>query len=433
MNFAYFARGREQTQFTQGRWTTLDNPHSIFQWREPIEGKLAGMTLMTLTPCIQRICQAIDHWRRHHRGHLWSQLNRHANVFDDNSEESAWIAWDAVDATAGVLQNLLEGHCGLKSHQVSPSLCSACPATSTQTIHMFHIVPQPICPKSKICPLSLCVLAIGSVQSPFEVRILFPLWPSPGFTWGKGERASVQWDQIEYILLCKIPSHIQSTQSMRKRNVVGWYNSEHWQWYGYGSIPIHTIFRGMNIHLPANFDVHQGDRVLTHPHLLIGIGQGTKDGCDLSCGQTVKLTDWFTKSALTSSQSPTSSSCVRILLVRIGVVRQVTPWKSPPKALRLRRMNQKQQGPTHQKNQAPKKKGRNANCTRSEMPKNMVFRRKILGGTKRWAQGNNNCVIAKENNHVYSSIVFFHARLLLDWMIEDSPQIIHPPRGNQNF
>ena len=34
MNFAYFARGREQTQFTQGRWTTLDNPHSIFQWRE---------------------------------------------------------------------------------------------------------------------------------------------------------------------------------------------------------------------------------------------------------------------------------------------------------------------------------------------------------------------------------------------------------------
>ena len=244
MNFAYFARGREQTQFTQGRWTTLDNPHSIFQWREPIEGKLAGMTLMTLTPCIQRICQAIDHWRRHHRGHLWSQLNRHANVFDDNSEESAWIAWDAVDATAGVLQNLLEGHCGLKSHQVSPSLCSACPATSTQTIHMFHIVPQPICPKSKICPLSLCVLAIGSVQSPFEVRILFPLWPSPGFTWGKGERASVQWDQIEYILLCKIPSHIQSTQSMRKRNVVGWYNSEHWQWYGYGSIPIHTIFRG---------------------------------------------------------------------------------------------------------------------------------------------------------------------------------------------
>jgi hypothetical protein len=35
-------------------------------------------------------------------------------------------------------------------------------------------------------------------------------------------------------------------------------------------------------------------------------------------------------------------------------------------------MNQKQKGPTHQKNQAPKKKGRNANCTRSEMPKNMV-------------------------------------------------------------
>ena len=25
----------------------------------------------------------------------------------------------------------------------------------------------------------------------------------------------------------------------------------HWGWFGYGSIPIHTIFRGMNIHLPA--------------------------------------------------------------------------------------------------------------------------------------------------------------------------------------
>ena len=37
--------------------------------------------------------------------------------------------------------------------------------------------------------------------------------------------------------------------------------------HGYGSIPINTIFRGMNIHLPAIFDVHQGDRVLTHPHM----------------------------------------------------------------------------------------------------------------------------------------------------------------------
>ena len=37
--------------------------------------------------------------------------------------------------------------------------------------------------------------------------------------------------------------------------------------YGYGSIPINTIFSGMNIHLPAIFYVHQGYKVLTHCHI----------------------------------------------------------------------------------------------------------------------------------------------------------------------
>jgi len=37
--------------------------------------------------------------------------------------------------------------------------------------------------------------------------------------------------------------------------------------YGYGSIPIHTIFSGMNIHLPAILMFTRGTRVLTHPHL----------------------------------------------------------------------------------------------------------------------------------------------------------------------
>ena len=38
--------------------------------------------------------------------------------------------------------------------------------------------------------------------------------------------------------------------------------------YGYGSIPIDTIFSGMNIHLPTTyFDVHQGYKVLTHCHM----------------------------------------------------------------------------------------------------------------------------------------------------------------------
>ena len=37
--------------------------------------------------------------------------------------------------------------------------------------------------------------------------------------------------------------------------------------YGYGSIPIHTIFSGMNIHLPAILGFTRGTRVLTHPHI----------------------------------------------------------------------------------------------------------------------------------------------------------------------
>jgi hypothetical protein len=37
--------------------------------------------------------------------------------------------------------------------------------------------------------------------------------------------------------------------------------------YGYGSIPISTIFRGMNIHLPAILMFTRGTRVLTHCHI----------------------------------------------------------------------------------------------------------------------------------------------------------------------
>ena len=37
--------------------------------------------------------------------------------------------------------------------------------------------------------------------------------------------------------------------------------------HGYGSIPIHTIFSGMNIHLPAILGFTRGTRVLTHSHI----------------------------------------------------------------------------------------------------------------------------------------------------------------------
>ena len=45
------------------------------------------------------------------------------------------------------------------------------------------------------------------------------------------------------------------------------HSNDFWWSYGYGSIPINTIFSGMNIHLPAIFGVHQGYKVLTHCHI----------------------------------------------------------------------------------------------------------------------------------------------------------------------
>ena len=41
-------------------------------------------------------------------------------------------------------------------------------------------------------------------------------------------------------------------------------------WSGYGSIPVHTIFRGMNIHLPAILMFTRGTKVLTHCQVSTG-------------------------------------------------------------------------------------------------------------------------------------------------------------------
>ena len=43
---------------------------------------------------------------------------------------------------------------------------------------------------------------------------------------------------------------------------------------GYGSIPINTIFSGMNIHLPAILMFTRGTRVLTHPQMGWGMLNG---------------------------------------------------------------------------------------------------------------------------------------------------------------
>ena len=65
--------------------------------------------------------------------------------------------------------------------------------------------------------------------------------------------------------------HTCDLWTLAKMRVLG--SSLEWptlSWFGYGSIPISTIFSGMNIHLPiftSYFDVHQGYKVLTHCHL----------------------------------------------------------------------------------------------------------------------------------------------------------------------
>ena len=48
------------------------------------------------------------------------------------------------------------------------------------------------------------------------------------------------------------------------------WHGQRFQWskiFGYGSISISTMFRVMNIHLPAILRFTRGTRVLTHPHL----------------------------------------------------------------------------------------------------------------------------------------------------------------------
>ena len=59
-------------------------------------------------------------------------------------------------------------------------------------------------------------------------------------------------------------------RSDRKEEILGRYQgcTQLVQWFGYGSIPIDTIISGMNIHKSQLWlGVHQGYKVLTHPHL----------------------------------------------------------------------------------------------------------------------------------------------------------------------
>ena len=60
--------------------------------------------------------------------------------------------------------------------------------------------------------------------------------------------------QVHWLKHCSVP--LVWSSSWRDG---GWFNQQKW-WFGYGSIPINTIFRGMNIHLPAILMFTRGTR-----------------------------------------------------------------------------------------------------------------------------------------------------------------------------
>ena len=62
--------------------------------------------------------------------------------------------------------------------------------------------------------------------------------------------------------------------------------------YGYESIPINSIFSGMNIHLPAILMFTRGTRVLTHPHIYIYIHGILMDVNGIFMGFDVFLKDF---------------------------------------------------------------------------------------------------------------------------------------------
>ena len=55
-----------------------------------------------------------------------------------------------------------------------------------------------------------------------------------------------------------------SNNQNKQMNTANFFNTKI---YGYGSIPINTIFRGMKHPFTSYFDIHQGYKVLTHCHI----------------------------------------------------------------------------------------------------------------------------------------------------------------------
>ena len=88
--------------------------------------------------------------------------------------------------------------------------------------------------------------------------------------WGPSSGAYEQVTELKYVGeggATGSPTHdghrlicFWSNISLQSSLFWGFYNLGHKRLYGYGSIPINTIFRGMNIHLPAILMFTRGTR-----------------------------------------------------------------------------------------------------------------------------------------------------------------------------
>ena len=102
-------------------------------------------------------------------------------------------------------------------------------------------------------------------MSAFDYRMVTDGWHQPDpDSWSPCVPAWTSWCLPHTCLSCK---HRMKTLLVSSQNSCG-----------YGSIPINTIFNGMNIHLPCYFDVHQGYMVLTHCHVLLDVHPKKKHG-----------------------------------------------------------------------------------------------------------------------------------------------------------
>ena len=89
-------------------------------------------------------------------------------------------------------------------------------------------------------------------------------WPGPGkrmFYSCCIHRGMADREVLYLLPTWKSLSHRKGLSKIdQKQDETGLLSREQQRWYGYGSIPINTIFRGMNIHLPAILMFTRGTR-----------------------------------------------------------------------------------------------------------------------------------------------------------------------------